>query len=96
MADIDVCPTFSNNIVKDADAISNISMDATIEQKDKMKTIISSNESHHKQVNPQLTFLHAPIGDCPPLIKTWQEFKKHTDSDSGQNDCSGCHKNHLL
>ena len=96
MAAIDVCSTISKTIVKDADSISNISINETMEQNDKIKTIISSNESHNKHVNSKSTFLHDPIGDCPPLIKTWQEFKKHTDNDSGQNACSGCHKKHIL
>ena len=96
LATVNLYTTVANSNVQDSPSMSNITIDTTNEQKDKMYTIFSSNSSHREdeQINSHTSLLHAAIGDCPPLIKTWHEFKRHAIHDSGQAVCTECHTKH--
>lgn len=58
-----------------------------------LETITNSEEVNEKKTFDDNAFNHSLFGDCPPIIKTWQEFRKKMEN-SNKITCTECHRIH--
>jgi hypothetical protein len=73
--------TWNSNSLANADSPTKIDLSAKSEDIDDKK-IFDNN-----------AFNHSLFGDCPPIIKTWQEFRKNL-ANSDKITCTTCHQKH--
>jgi glutathione gamma-glutamylcysteinyltransferase len=81
-----ILSTWNSNSLNNVDSNPNLEIETNSEEINVKKTLDNNTLDNN-------VFNHSLFGDCPPIIKTWQEFRKNMEKNN-KITCSECHRIH--